>query len=33
MKWCLPIRTELLAHDKAKVGLAKQIPIDQPFQN
>ena len=24
-----PIRTELLAHDKAKVNLAKQIPIDQ----
>ena len=24
-----PIRTELLAHSHAKVGLAKQIPIDQ----
>jgi hypothetical protein len=26
------IRTELLAHDKAKVDLAKQIPIDQLFK-
>jgi hypothetical protein len=26
------IRTELLAHDKAKVRLAKQIPIDQLFK-
>jgi site-specific recombinase XerD len=26
------IRTELLAHDNAKVGLAKQIPIDQLFR-
>jgi hypothetical protein len=27
-----PIRTELLAQDKTKVGLAKQIPIDQLFK-
>ena len=27
-----PIRTELLAHDTAKVDLAKQIPIDVLFK-
>jgi len=28
----LSIRTELLAHDNAKVNLAKQIPIDKLFK-